>query len=150
MRPKHCPVHNRARAAPIRFDKQACLQILSFAFEYSLQSLTLPSVCLTITENNALATIVLVTHKCPKFACFGAETMRSPPFRMQLARLCASRYSVGCRSARSCGRSPVIWLSTGETTYRINLNFTDIIHLVRPIHDTVNGPCSSLNMRVLT
>ena len=43
-----------------------------------------------------------------------------------------------------------IWLSTGVTTRRINFNFTDIIHLVRPIHDAGNGPCSSLDMRILT
>ena len=44
-----------------------------------------------------------------------------------------------------------IWLSTRVTTRRINLSFTDIIHLVCPIHDTGNGPCRSLNnMRILT
>ena len=43
-----------------------------------------------------------------------------------------------------------VWLSTGVTTCQINLNFTDILHLVRPIHDTGNGPCSTLNMRILT
>ena len=43
-----------------------------------------------------------------------------------------------------------IWLSTGVTTCRINFNFTDIMHLVCRIHDTGNGPCSSLNMRILT
>ena len=32
----------------------------------------------------------------------------------------------------------------------IDFNFTDIIHLVSPIHDTGNGPCSSLNMHILT
>ena len=43
-----------------------------------------------------------------------------------------------------------IWLSTGVITCRINFNFTDIIHLLGPIHDTSNGPCSSLNMCILT
>ena len=43
-----------------------------------------------------------------------------------------------------------IWLSTGVTTCRINFNFTDIMHLVHPIHDTGNGSCSSLNMHMLT
>ena len=43
-----------------------------------------------------------------------------------------------------------IWHSSRVTTCRINFNFTDIMHLVRPIHDTGNGPCSSLNMRILT
>ena len=33
---------------------------------------------------------------------------------------------------------------------QINFNFTDIMHLVRPIYVTGNGPCSSLNMRILT
>ena len=43
-----------------------------------------------------------------------------------------------------------IWLSTGVTTCHINFNFTDIIHLVCPIHDAGNGPWSSLNMHILT
>ena len=43
-----------------------------------------------------------------------------------------------------------IWLSTRVTTSWINFNFTDIIHLVCPIHGTGNGPCSSLNMYILT
>ena len=43
-----------------------------------------------------------------------------------------------------------IWLSTRVTACRINFNFTDIIHLVRSIHDTGNGSCSSLNMHILT
>ena len=47
---------------PICFDSLACLQIAFLTFEYSLQLLVLPNVCLTITENNALTTIVPVTH----------------------------------------------------------------------------------------
>ena len=43
-----------------------------------------------------------------------------------------------------------IWLSTGVTTCRINFNFTDIIHLVRPLYENGNGPCSSLNMCLLS
>ena len=43
-----------------------------------------------------------------------------------------------------------IWLSNGVTTCRFNFNFTDIIHLMRPIHDAGNGTCSSLNMCILT
>ena len=43
-----------------------------------------------------------------------------------------------------------IWLCTWVTTCRINLKFTDIMHLVCPVHDTGNRPCSSLNMRILT
>ena len=43
-----------------------------------------------------------------------------------------------------------IWPSTGVTTCRFNFNFTDIIHLVRPIHDTGSGTYSSLNMHILT
>ena len=43
-----------------------------------------------------------------------------------------------------------IWLSTEVTTCQINFNFTDIMHLVRPVHDTGNGPCSSLKMCLLT
>ena len=43
-----------------------------------------------------------------------------------------------------------IWLSTGVTTCQINFNITDIMHLVCRIHDTGNGPYSSLNMRILT
>ena len=48
-------------------------------------------------------------------------------------------------------RPPVnIWLCTRVTTCRISFNFADIIHLVCPIHDTGNGPWSSLIMRILT
>ena len=43
-----------------------------------------------------------------------------------------------------------IWFSTGVITCRFSFNFTDIIHLVCPIHDTGNENCSSLNMRILT
>ena len=42
-----------------------------------------------------------------------------------------------------------IWLSTGVATCRIKFNFTDIIHLVRPIHDTGNGSHSLLNTHIL-
>ena len=47
---------------PICFYSLACLQIAFLTYEYSLQILVLPNVCLTITENNALTTIVPVTH----------------------------------------------------------------------------------------
>ena len=54
-------------------------------------------------------------------------------------------------SLRSSVRPTVnIWLSTRVTAGRIIFNFTDIMHQVRPIHDTGNGPCSSFNMRLLT
>ena len=43
-----------------------------------------------------------------------------------------------------------IWLCTGVTICRISFNFSDIIHLVCPIHDTGNGHWSSSNMRTLT
>ena len=43
-----------------------------------------------------------------------------------------------------------IWLSTGVTSCRINFNFTDIIYVVCPIHDTGNGPWSSLDMCILS
>ena len=43
-----------------------------------------------------------------------------------------------------------IWLHTGVAACWISFNFTDIIRLVCPIHDTGNGPCSSLNMCILT
>ena len=43
-----------------------------------------------------------------------------------------------------------IWVSTGVTTCRINFNFTDIIHPMCQIHDTGNGPSSSLDMCILT
>ena len=39
-----------------------------------------------------------------------------------------------------------IWHSTGVTTWRIEFNFTDIIHLMHPIHDTGSKPCSSWNI----
>ena len=52
--------------------------------------------------------------------------------------------------AHAVSPSVNIWLSTGVTTCRFNFNFTDIIHLVRPIHDAGNGTCSSLNMYILT
>ena len=42
-----------------------------------------------------------------------------------------------------------IWLSTGVTTFRITLNFTNIIQLVHPIHDASDGYCSSLNICIL-
>ena len=45
---------------------------------------------------------------------------------------------------------PSIWLSAGVTTSWINFNFIDIIHPVRPIHDTGNGPCSSLIICIMT
>ena len=64
----------------ICFDSLACLQIAFLTFEYSLQLLVLPDVCLTITENNALTTIVpqsCDTFKCTNSACFGAESTRS-------------------------------------------------------------------------
>ena len=43
-----------------------------------------------------------------------------------------------------------IWLHTGVATCQISFNFTDIFRLVCPNHDTGNGPCSSLNMCILT
>ena len=43
-----------------------------------------------------------------------------------------------------------IWLSTVVTTGQINFNFTDIIHLLHPIHDIGSGSCSSLNICILT
>ena len=52
--------------------------------------------------------------------------------------------------ARVVHPSVNIWLSMGVTTCRINFNFTDIMHLVCPIHDAGNGLCSSLNMCILT
>ena len=59
------PLHTTELAlhttGPIYFDSIACLQIAFFTFEYSLQLLVLPNVCLTITENNALTTFVPVT-----------------------------------------------------------------------------------------
>ena len=63
----------------ICFDSLACLQIAFLTFEYSLQLLVLPDVCLTITENNALTTIVPVTHLNARtpLQCFGAESTRS-------------------------------------------------------------------------
>ena len=52
---------------------------------------------------------------------------------------------------RGSVRPPVnIGFSTGVTTGRINFNFTDIIHLVCPVHDTATGHWSSSNMSILT
>ena len=48
-----------------------CLQI---PFVYYLQLLALPNVCLAITENNSLTTVVPMTHKCTKYTCFGAKS----------------------------------------------------------------------------
>ena len=45
------------------------------------------------------------------------------------------------RFGRIMAPSVDMWLSTGITTCRISFDFTDIIHLVRAIHDT--GNCSS-------
>ena len=56
-----------------------------------------------------------------------------------------SYYGIG-----TCHPSINIWPSTGVTTCQINLIFTDTIHVVRPIHYTGDGPCSSLNMCILT
>ena len=99
---------------PICFDNLACLQIGFLTFEYLLQLLVLRNVCLTITENNALTTIALVTHLNERNPLVFVPNRRVhvPPFCLQLARLCAAQCSVVCRSARLCGGSPVsfIWV----------------------------------------
>ena len=97
----------------ICFDSLACLQITFLTFEYSLQLLVLPNVCFTTTENNALATIVPVTHlnaRNPLVLVLNRH-VHVPPFCLQLARLCAAQCSVVCSSARLCGGSPVIYVS---------------------------------------
>ena len=44
----------------------------------------------------------------------------------------------------------VFWYIAFYQSNHLQDSFTDIIHLVYPIHDTGNGPCSSLNMHILT
>ena len=94
----------------ICFDSLACLQIAFLTFEYSLQLLVLPNVCLTTTENNALTTIVPVTHLNARnpLVLVPNRRVHVPPFCLQLARLCAAQCSVVCSSARLCGGSPVL------------------------------------------
>ena len=93
----------------ICFDSLACLQIAFLTFEYSLQLLVLPNVCLTTTENNALTMIVPVTHLNARNPLVLVQNRRVhvPPFCLQLARLCAAQCSVVCSSAQLCGGSPV-------------------------------------------
>ena len=70
---------------------------------------------------------------------------------MKVGRIMIWRMSSVRPSIRPSARPSVnISLFTGVTTCRINLNFPDVIHLVHPIHDTGNGPCSSINMCILT
>ena len=94
---------------PICFESTACLQITFLTFEYSLQLLVLPNVCLTITENNASTTIVPMTHLNVRnpLVLVPNRRVHVPPFCLQLARLYAAQCSVVCRSARLCGGSPV-------------------------------------------
>ena len=93
----------------ICFDSLACLQIAFLTSEYSLQLLVLPNVCLTTTENNALTSIVPVTHLNARnpFVLVPNQRVRVPPFCLQLARLCAAQCLVVCSSARLCAGSPV-------------------------------------------
>ena len=95
----------------ICFDSLACLQIAFLTFEYSLQLLVLPNyMCLTTTENNALTTIVPVTHLNARnpLVLVPNRRVHAPQFCLQLARLCAAQCSVVCSLARLCGGSPVI------------------------------------------
>ena len=82
---------------PICFDSLACLQIAFLTFKCSLQLLVLPNVCLTITKNNALTTIVPVTHlnaRNPLVLVLNRR-VHVPPFCvLRNVRLCAGR--LGC------------------------------------------------------
>ena len=94
---------------PICFDSLTCLQIALLTFEYLLQLLVVPNVCLTNNENNALTTIVPVTHLNARnpLVLVPNRRVHAPPFCLQLARLCAAQCSVVCSSARLCGGSLV-------------------------------------------
>ena len=102
----------------ICFDSLSCLQIAFLTFEYSLQLLVLPNVCLTTIENNALTTIVPVTHLNARTPLVLVPNRRVdvPPFCLQLAQLCAAQCSVVCSSARLCGGSPVVMATPGTRT----------------------------------
>ena len=101
---------------PICFDSLACLQIAFLTFDYSLQLLVLPNVFLTTTENNALTTIVPVTHLNARnpLVLVPNRRVHAPPFCLQLARLCAAQCTVVCSSTRLCGGSPVNMLHNRE------------------------------------
>ena len=73
--------------------------------------------CLTTAENNALTTIVPVTHLNARtpLVLVPSRRVHVPPFCLQLARLCAAQCSVVCSSARLCGGSPVISNEAKET-----------------------------------
>ena len=108
------PLHTTELAlhttGPICFDSLACLQIAFLTFEYSLQLLVLPNVCLTTTENNALTMIASVTHLNARnpLVLVPNRRVHVPQFCLQLARLCAAQCSVVCSSARLCGGSRVL------------------------------------------
>ena len=107
------PLHTTELAlhttGPICFDSLACLQIAFLTFEYSLQLLVLPNVCLTITENNALTMIAPVTHLNARnpLVLVPHRRVHVSPFVCNLpgcvlrnARLCAVR--LGCVEVHPC------------------------------------------------
>ena len=90
-----------------------------------LQALTLPSACLTIHENNALTTIVIVTHECPEYACFGAEPMRSRTAILYVTCPVVCCTMLGCVRVGS-----VVWRVIRDSIDSIRLRGADLANIL--------------------